>query len=268
MKHFMKHDMESTPPTPFHRAISTYKSSLIRMGTLYSAYAIAYEIVFVLISWGLWILLELTVGWQRSSFDALPLDREAIAQNPVLIETAASGLRFFVAKMGLILLAFAVAFSLLYCFFNALIWARLNAQTPSAPWIRRWMKATGPFALFWLALFAVTAFVFKQEWYFLTVPIWFFAALLGMTILHIALSINTSISGWKAIKESPAILLAHYKTNYKTIIWCLFLWLITYIPLTFLLGLITDMTRTEILVPYLVITTVWLRKYLVLCANL
>lgn len=250
--------MENRPTTPFQHAWTGYKKSIneIKGLNINLLFAALYETAFVLLFFALWIGFEAVIAIQRQGFSSIPLDREALAQHPALIEAASQGLTWFLAGIGLSIAAFGLLFALLYCTINGMIWARLNNQVPTITLMKQWLKTTYPTAIVWLAVFVATAVLFKPSWYFITVPAWFFAALYSMTCLHLTLVRSPAIGGWKAVKDSLRLGIC----NPRILLWPMALWMATYIPITFLLGLIFDMTRTEALTPYLIVMTVWLRR--------
>lgn len=254
--------MENHQTTPFQHAWAGYKKSIneIKRININLLFAAVYETLFILLFWALWIGFEAVIALQRQGFSKIPLDREVMAQQPALIEAASEGLTGFLAGIGLSIAVFGLLFALLYCTINGMIWARLNNQVPTITLMKRWIKTTYPTAIVWLAVFVATAVLFKPTWYFITVPAWYFAALYSMTCLHLTLASSPATFGWKAIKDSFRLGVC----NLGILIWPIALWLATYIPITFLLGLVFDMTRTEALVPYLIVMTVWLRHFLLI----
>jgi len=222
-------------------------------------FAMAYEVVFVLLCWLIWNGLEQSVLLIKSgSFDPLPLDKAAMIADPSLIDSASAGLTMIAVKLGAVFLSAGIIFILLYCLFNALIWAKLGGRKAETAWMKRWMRATVPWTMMWGIIFILTTILFKPESYWLTVPIWFFAAIYFTTALHLVLATDNESRGWAAMKKSLNLAIP----KGLSIIIPGVLWLAVYLAITFLVGLAIDMTRNEIIVPYLIVMTVWLRSYL------
>lgn len=249
------HRARASLPSTFSRLKRSYLDSL-RGLDLHALYAILYELAFVLSCWALWAGHIAFIGWERGMISSMNLEPQPLT--PELVQATSQGITSFVAAFGLGLAVFGALLALLYCLFNSLVWARLTGNPPTTAWAWRWVKTTLPAALVLELLFVVMTVAFKPEAYTLTVPVWFFLSLYLMTSLHLTLATNRDRAGRKA--WASALHLA--AGGCLTILLPTAAWLATYIPITFLLGIVVDMTRTEILAPYLIVMTVWLRRYL------
>ncbi len=225
---------------------------------LHCVLAMLYEACFILMTYLTWMGLTMTVTVLKPGFDALPLNQQAIANNPDALASLSDGLTLFVGKLGLAFALAGVITIIIYCISNALIWARLANQRPDLAWIRRWLGTTIPCAILWGAAFIVMAVVFQPAWYGVTVMLWYGIGLYAMTCVHLALTTKPHANR-REIYTTTWNLGFMYATH---VLAPFTLWLASYLCITFLLGLFINMTQGLILAPYLIVMTIWLRRYL------
>lgn len=250
------------PQSSFMTAISNLKQSITGMDRG-AAWAMVIEGIFCLIAYGIYQGLAATIEWIKPGFEAIDLNRDDWAGNPILIQKAYDGVVSVLWQIGLAAAIWALVFLAAYCTFNALIWAKLGGKKADHRWIRRWIWTTFPWTLSWAVIFALMVVAFQPEWYSWTVPIWFILYEYITMPLHIRLTTEEGSRGWAAIKKAigSAILKA------PTILWPLLIWIVIYLIITMIIGALIDISNSWIFLPYLVIMTIWLRRYLLICQN-
>lgn len=241
-------------------AISNFKPSITGMdrGT---AWAMAIEAVFCAVTYWIYSGFSATIDWIKPGFEAIDLNRDDWAGNPALIQKAYDGVISVLWEIGLAATIWALIFLAAYCIFNALIWTTLSGKKPDLNRIRRWMWTTFPWTIAWAVLFVLMVVAFQPEWYSWTVPIWVILYEYFTLPLHITLTKEEGSKGWAAMKRATGIAILEG----QTILWPMIIWLAAYLLITPIIGAMIDMTGSLALLPYLIIMTIWLRRYVSLC---
>ncbi|MEK6959544.1 MAG: hypothetical protein AABX47_00080 [Nanoarchaeota archaeon] len=248
------------PQSRFKTAISNLKPSITGMDRG-AAWAMAIEAVFCATVYLIYRGITQTIEWIKPGFEAIDLNRDDWAGNPLLIQKAYDGVISVLWKIGIAAAIWILVFLAAYCIFNSLIWAKLSGKKADYPWIRRWVWTTIPWTIAWAVLFVLMAIAFKPEWYNWTVPIWFILYEYLTMPLHMTLTKEDGSKGWDAMKRATGIAIL----DWQTILWPMMIWLVAYLLITSIIDSVIDLTGSIALLPYLIIMTIWLRRYAWMC---